>query len=114
MKMRRCQYCGSEIDPKDITCPFCGNHVGAEEAAPTETKAPSVSSVNTIRDSASWLPEWRRKVVVGKLSLALFVLAIMMIPCIALFGLLQTEPTKEVCEYSFNFAPFGSVNRDKT
>ena len=114
MKMRRCQYCGSEIDPKDITCPFCGGHVGAEEAAPSESKAPSVSSVNTIRDSASWLPEWRRKVVVGKLSLALFVLAIMMIPCIPLFGLLQTEPTKEVCEYSFNFAPFGSVNRDKT
>ena len=52
--------------------------------------------------------------MVGKLSLYLFVLAIMMIPCIPLFGLLQTEPTKEVCEYSFNFAPFGSVNRDKT
>ena len=112
--MRRCQYCGSEIDPKDITCPFCGGHVGDEEAAPSESKAPSVSSVNAIRDSASWLPEWRKKVVVGKLSLALFVLAILMIPCFPLFGLLETQPTKEVCEYSFNFEPFGSVNRDKT
>ena len=61
MEMRRCPYCGSELDVEDTTCPFCGAHVGRAEAKAKGPSKPTYQSGVKAPASSEWVEEWKRK-----------------------------------------------------
>ncbi|MCR5091557.1 MAG: zinc ribbon domain-containing protein [Bacilli bacterium] len=108
MEMRRCPYCGSELDMEDTTCPFCGAHVGHAEVKAKGPSKPTYQSSVKASGSSNWVEEWKRKTLIGRI-IAFFVCfgIVFGVPMLAVGPTFFNEPpTKEVCDYTFNWSTY--------
>lgn len=105
MEMRRCPYCGSQLDMEDTTCPFCGAHVGRAEAKAKGPSKPTYQSSIRTSVSSSWVDEWKKKTLIGRIITFFVFLALLFgIPMMTVGPLLLSEPTEEVCDYAYDWS----------